>query len=49
MKIDKKDLITVGLTIVAGAASVAKFLWEKNTDDKKLEEAVQKVLDKRSK
>lgn len=49
MKLDKTDLIGIGLSLGAGVLTIAKALIDKKTDDEKIEKAVEKVLEQRSK
>ena len=49
MKLDKKDLIGVGLSIGAGVFTLAKALIDKKSDDEKIKKAVEEVLEQRSK
>lgn len=49
MKIDKTDLIGIGLSLGVGVLTIAKALMDKKTDEEKIEKAVEKVLDQRSK
>lgn len=49
MKLDKKDIISVCLSVVATALTVTKTLLDKQNDDEKFKKIAEEILDERSK
>lgn len=48
-KIDKRDLISAGLTMLGAAVTVANMIVGGKKEDRKIDEAVKKALEKQSK